>query len=591
MVSGVSTFSEDIHGPPYRVSSIETTAIGKGKGKAADTSITSFTDLEGVSGAFSIADRAKMRQRSQKQPPSSIIEIPSDEEYEVDLKASSLKSKSKGKAKPKAKDKGKTAEKGSSSAVSEPTPNAVPKPRPRPRPIHPIRPKSTHDGIGVIPIPGVDHYRSVSTPPSPSHDVEIPIATSTPARPDPMSWRPDIGQPGSSPLPPSDPPGPSMSTTYNESGYGIPRIETLPNQDEPGKLSSPSSLFSDSASSSKKRKRSPLDIDTEVDQLETSQNAAPVTWGDMARMRFYKGSDYVSPRHMPPPGTFFAGSSQSSIGGGKGYGDLPPGPTPARQSAPQHEIVDLTMLPPTMILSTTAKTSASKPKKPRKHKVTVEDEDLMPPPMIVLDEDEQDEDFDPNDDGETKKKKKKPKAAQKEKKSATGKVTSKKTQVTESSSKRKTQVEVVIATKPPKKGKKKEKSTPSTTESQSKDKDKGEKETFKSAEFIDDSDDDADPLRLVEGAADSITRPAPVPTASPLTKSPYSSIPSVPSSSSKPKQPEDTLSSLNPKSDFDMPKSSLPTKKRTSGSIKRKAVLDSEANKICLLLRTTRPSS
>ncbi|KDR78814.1 hypothetical protein GALMADRAFT_137813 [Galerina marginata CBS 339.88] len=591
-LSGISAFTGDPEDYHSHYPSLLNGVAGNRNGKVTDTPVTSttaaFTDFEGISGSVSIADRAKMRQRTQKPAAvSDFIEITSDEDDdELGLKPSTSKAKIKPKPKPKAKEK--FTEMLKASNVGDPlesTSNS--RPRPRPRPI-PKRPKITHVGIGIVPVSGPPLHAAkprTSTPPPPSHDPEIPIATSTP--PMPMAqprWQQTnfLNNPHTltSQLPPSDPPIPSLSTAYNEYQYdqGLPRIETLPDVGQP---SSPSSLFSDPERPTKKRKRTTPDEEPypEVDELATSQGAP-------GNLDFPGRLDYLSPRDLGPPPTFFAGSSSSSMGGGRGNA-LP-------DHLLEHDVVDLTMLPLTIDPGAAKKAASAKSKKARKKKTAEEDEDMMPPPMIFLDQDEKDEDFDPTADGKPEKKKAKAKPKDKAPKN---KSKSKSKSKDGSDLPRNLQVEVVITSKPSTKGKNKEKPSANTA---TKDKEKGgtkagNKDVFKSREFIQDSDDEADPMGLVGGVnVDEISTTSVVAsihkdnaetTASTSAPSLKITLPATSSTAavavgsacdSRTKPTTKAPSFSNSNLDSDMPKTSSSTSKRRSGGNKRKAIFDSD---------------
>ncbi len=176
-----------------------------------------------------------------------------------------------------------------------------------------------------------------------------------------------------------------------------PPISVLHN----GPPSSPNSLFSENDASNK-RKRSAPEPD-EIDELVTSQGYPE---------RMLPAHIYGTPPHgMPPPPTFFAGSSSSSLGRDRDMASAPPRSLPINAPEPPlpREIVDLTMLPPTMV-------PQSKAKKPKKKKVDLSIYDGSEyNKMLVLDEDECDDNFDPDGEGSSKKKKTKAKAKDKDK--------------------------------------------------------------------------------------------------------------------------------------------------------------------------------
>ena len=448
-----------------------TSPSGKGKEKAADTSITDFAPMQGT-----IADRAKTRQRTQKPSPrstSDVIELTSDEDDDDDeLSLKPSKPQSRPKPKPKAKPKAKDPTKPKQVQVQNtPNPTSVsdPPPRPRPRP-RPKRPKITEEPAPVF-TPGAGPFPPTSTPPIPSHGPEIPIATSPPMPHQNSHTRLTSDHPMNLELPPSDPPMPSFATVHTENH--VPRIETLP-ADRP---SSPSSLFSErsTASKSNKRKRAQPDIEAEIDELATSQGV-PDNVG--------VGGAHISPPMMGPPPTFFAGSSSaSSIV--EGVTTTPSNQIPAEMHIPPGDVVDLTMLPPTL-----APLKVKKPRKSSKAEAGI-DEEAAVPRAVVLDEDDQDGDFNPAGDSATKKK---GKSKAKEKVAKPTKSKGKPKESATAGISPKAQVEVVITTT---KGKGRAKA-PAKNKGKQKDSAAADKEVFKSREFIEDSDDE---LQLVGSAA------------------------------------------------------------------------------------------
>ncbi|CAA7266829.1 unnamed protein product [Cyclocybe aegerita] len=467
-----------------------------------DTSTsTAFTtpQYDDLGPTGTIADRAKTRQRTQSKSKGvfcDVIELTSDEDDELGLKPSTSKKakmspkvKTKTTSKPKAKEK-ETPVTSKAATISDSTTDRPPNVRPRPRP-RPIvkRPKTTHNNDiadpGAVFAYPFARNRPPSGPPSstPSSHTgpEVPIATSPSVMPPPHY----VGKPPQvtiSQLPPSDPPGSSHPTRFGDEedfgGYGehdrnsnrdLPRIETL----EPGRGSSPDSMFDENAEELRQMRQSGQRTSQEgVDEPQTSSS------NGLGRRMTYQ----QIPETMMPP-TFFAGSSSSSIG-------VAPGP--------EHEVVDLTMFP--TLDPTAAQPKASKPKKSKKKKDTEfidvdMDPDAFAMPLPILDEDEADEDFDPSGEGSGKKKAKS-KAKPKPKK-AKGKEGQK-------------VVEVVITSKKTKDKKSDAQKTSSSTGA-----DKGpskatatkgkgklqDKDTFKSREFIEDSDEDADPLRLTNDNA------------------------------------------------------------------------------------------
>lgn len=207
------------------------------------------TDFMDSPDSLSIADRAKTRQRSTRQPslptpgPSTRVSHPFDEDapfdsYQVpdmfgdDDSEDCAASRSTSKPKPRQKQK-KPVEIGgslrSSNVGNDPNPThpaadihiswrgqsspPPPQSRPKPRPIK-RAPKTNN----VEPPSGVETTRNSNQDQQPTSQLSLPIPTS--------------------PLPPSDPPPPT-STMFNDHGGSMPPIVTLP--DPP---SSPSSLFS-----------------------------------------------------------------------------------------------------------------------------------------------------------------------------------------------------------------------------------------------------------------------------------------------------------------------------------------------------------
>ncbi|KAF4613854.1 hypothetical protein D9613_007961 [Agrocybe pediades] len=621
-----------------------TTSAKKEKGKklAADTSIDSVsasgnaTDFDQISSMLStnIADRAKMRQRTQtKKVVEDVIELTSDDDDELKLKP----------AKPKATAKDKQVEKAAEGQREKPRPRPKPKPKPKvknppeqPKDLEPMTMQPPH-GVGVeVPTASTSDLppalkprprprprkraktpeaeNTISAPPSkaadfilpssPPHGPEIPIAT-FPMIPSSTAL--------STHLVATDPAGPSVQGSYNAYtnntiAVHLPRIETLSNpltEDKQAPPSSPNSLFSEGAESFtthiRKRKRpshpNPYaeggDEEDEMDQLIPSSNTM---------------------RKLPPPPTFFAGSSSSSFSGGLGRNDLPgvnAVPPPADQ---EHDIVDLTMLPPTMPpAAKPTKSAATTVKKKKKtkpvHDDAAFDDTFDSAPLVILDEDDADDDFDPSGAGkkgkakaksaksakEKKQKEKKEKAPKKDKgkgkevpkdvslneddftaAAATGvtpdidipaiatESTTKSTNTPPGPPAPRAQVEVVITSKPPstkKKGK-------SQSKAKAKDKDQGkekDKEVFKSREFIEESDDE-----LGMGFPGAPTfgggiREVP-------------ETPTIPRPKPAPGQTEPLAGSAAPAA-ASFPRSTetddVPTKRRASG-VKRKAIIDSD---------------
>lgn len=437
-----------------------------------------ISDVGNFMGTASIADRAKTRQRNTKQSSSAkpnassngqlerhksnanlssdVIELTSDEDDdELGLRASRPRSRPKPKLKMKDKTRDMNLDKntdasGATEITADKSSDAIPDPRPRPRPRpRPLvkRSKTAHESA-VPPLLPLDIPGFPPSSASASHGPELPIATS------PVQSHLPTSQ-----LPPSDSPLPTLITMHDEGD--LPRIETLPNLDFDGPLSSPSSLFSDIGDSTKKRKRTVLDLD--IDELVSDGGPASGQEGIRAGARYNYDNDEAAhvPSHtLPPPPTFFAGSSSSSTGGGNGR---IPSPELGR------DVVDLTMLPPTIEPSGAATKKAAKVNKSRQKKSNT-----------IIDEDDLDDDFDPMES--TKKGKSRPKV----KKSTDTKAKPNKGQ---------RQVEVSIVSKPrtkKTKGKAKEKATA------------GNKDTFKSREFIDNSGDE-DPIQLIPNAKDPAT--------------------------------------------------------------------------------------
>lgn len=440
---------------------------------------------DGISAApSSIADRAKTRQRTQAKKPASpvngdLIELTSDEEVDSVVTGSKLVGQSKPKPKPRVKAKEKELPQATKNVAvaNEELPRPRPRPRPRPKPIV-KRNKTALDSDPLPPhpypfardaLPGANiHF----TPSSSNRDgPELPIATS------PEFLNAKISQ-----LPPSDPPYPSTMTEREDDA--LPPIEILHDRDsdrEGGKrASSPSSLFS--APSSKRRKRRVLDMDNEpqIDQLVSSSPPRP---GLIRTPHAPLLTAYTHPYGrvheedaMPP--TFFAGSSSSA-----GRIERPPEPF---IPPPQLDVVDLTDLPPTIDASfrNTKSTSKKLSKRQKASKSTAQSDPLQDfdaqLPMGAFDNDELDSDFDPVGGPASKKSakgKKQSKGSAKEKKALP--------------KKRKGQLDGVVLTIKKTKGKGKGKES---TE-----------EVFKSREFIEDSEEDDDPLRLVGGTEVELT--------------------------------------------------------------------------------------
>lgn len=517
---------------PSRFTSVERETT---KGMDAETSIASiggaYTDFEGITS--SIADRAKTRQRPTKPPAPillDVIELTSeDEDDELNIKLPQPKAKPKSKSKPKPKTKaieiGKAAAPSpvapdTSMHIEQPKPPALPRPRPRPRPRVPRPPApadQSRDSVTTFPL---------TTPPS--GGPELPIATSPPR------------VPATSQLPPSDPPIPSISTAYNDDPRArAPPIEFLPD----GPLSSPDSLFNENAASNK-RKRTVPELD-ELDELAASQEIPErVLPTDIYRS---------SPRGMQPPSTFFAGSSSSSMWRDR-EAAAAPGANPsidAPEPLPPRDVVDLTMLPPTMVPQHKAK----------KKKVDLSMyEGSEQNKMLVLDEDDRDDDFDPDGEGSSKKKKGKAKAKDKDKPAKSRAKPKPATDTADPPGKGKGKLEVVLDTRPQSKAGAKTKSADKGKQKSA----AANKEVFKSSEFIEDSEDELASID-VAGSSGGIIR---VSTAS------------APTTASSHKQPiQAPRRSPSPLSDWDsdMPKAG-PSDKRASGPKKRKSIVDSDGD-------------
>ncbi|KAJ3504847.1 hypothetical protein NLJ89_g7726 [Agrocybe chaxingu] len=475
----------------------------------ADTSISTASttpqyDDFGPTGT--IADRAKTRQRTQSKAKGTscdVIELTSDEDDELGLKPStskkakmSPKAITKSKSKPKAKEK-ETPAASKAVTISDSTTDRPPNPRPRPRP-RPIakRPKTTHDND--IADPGATFAYpfarnrppagAPSSTPSSHGGPKVPIATSPVVMPPPQ-YVGKLPQVTISQLPPSDPPGSSLPTRFGDKedfgGYGehngnsnrdLPRIETL----EAERGSSPDSMFDENAEELRQMRQSGQRASQEgVDELQTSSSN-----GSGRHMAYQQ----IPETAMPP--TFFAGSSSSSIGAGEGLQEpFAPGP--------EHEVVDLTLFP--TLDPTAAQPKVSKPKKSKKKKDTEfidvdMDPDAFAMPPLILDEDEADEDFDPSGEGSGKKRAKS-KAKPKLKKTK-GKEGQKVVEVviTKKTKDKKGDAQKMSSSSGADKGRSKATATKGKGKLQDKD-------VFKSREFIEDSDEDADPLRLTDNNA------------------------------------------------------------------------------------------
>jgi hypothetical protein len=368
--------------------------------------LNQFSDADNFPGTASIADRAKTRQRNRKSSESTqrlstikskpdamalsddrleqqksnrnvsfdVIELSDEDDDELNLQP---KPKSRPKAKPKLKVKDKRGNTSNDkpldiSSTTETNADEAPyaildsRPRPRPRPLV-KRSKAAQESTvppQLLPfdIPGLLPSSSASA----SHGPELPIATS-PIRP----------QLDGSQVPPSDPPLPTFTILHDENQ--LPPIETLPNLDFDGPLSSPSSLFSDLGGTTKKRKRAVLDQD--IDELASDVDLDSGKRGIGAVQSEYDdGITAQLPSHMlPPPPTFFAGSSSSSIGGGDRR-------IPLHVPSLAHDVVDLTMLPPT--IQPTGAVTAKKTTKAKTSRKKKGD-------PLKMDGDKLDDDFDP----------------------------------------------------------------------------------------------------------------------------------------------------------------------------------------------------
>ena len=462
------------------------TTAGPSQSSNTGGQLNQVSEVENFLGTASIADRAKTRQRNPKSSiqnsfttksnamassaghlgkktisgniSSDIIELTSDEDDdELNLRPSKPKPKPKPKLKVNDKPRNTSNDKtldvpGTTETNTNNSPRVIPDSRPRPRP-RPLvkRSKPAQENTGSPPplppdIPGLFTSSSASV----SHGPELPIATS-PVRPDLHT----------SQLPPSDPPLPTLTTIHDENDF--PPIETLPNHDFDGHLSSPSSLFSDFDGTTKKRKRTAFNL--EIDELASDVDLGleKEQTGVGALYRHDNGVGQEVPPHLlPPPPTFFAGSSSSSIGGGDRR------PPPQAPSELARGVVDLTMLPPTIqpIGAKAMKTATKKAKISRQKKDDA----------ARMDEDELDDDFD-----STKFiKKGNPKPKPKAKKGGDPKA---------KKGKGRADVEDSIVSKPRTRNIK-EKGKGKATAGEDKD-------TFKSREFIDDSGDDQDPIQLI----------------------------------------------------------------------------------------------
>lgn len=364
--------------------------------------------------------------------------------------------------------------------------SAHPRPRPRPRPKLITKHVRAHLDSDPLPphpypsarnplqyeMPAVRQLPASTPPPLYRHELEPLNATS-----------PSAFDPGKS-LPPSDPPNPTLSTPSDgKLSQLLPPIEIFQGResyyDRDSRASSPSSLFSDRSSGSKKMKSGTdkrVGDDEEIDQLMsspsrarpvvTSHHKSPTNRGYNCggRLRREEAQD------IPPP-TFFAGSSSSSADGNN---------EPKHIVTPhsQVEVVDLTDLPPTMDLAIAPHDNSStsrklpKPKKQKNTKAMNPDPDLDFGSIVMRDDDDKDDDFDPQNQTHKKtkgKRKGKDRAKQRRVKKA-------------NATKSKAQLEVVIL----------------RPKSMSKGQEMQGEEIFKSQEFIEDSDEvDDDPLLLV----------------------------------------------------------------------------------------------
>ena len=456
---------------PSTIQQLHTNAVSS----ISDFTTIAFTSRSDAIVSPTIADRAKTRQRTQgtkKRPvihrDDDIIELTSEDDVVEKGTKSSAQSV---KPKPKVKVKVKMADNPLPSVIANPHIDAIdseqprPRVRPRPRPVvKQARPKLdslpphqypfardsfVYDMPAIRPPP-------ISTPIVPYHgQPDLPIATS------PATLNNALGPGMASHLPPSDPPNSSNTTGI---GDALPPIEILQDgeseRDGDSCLLSPSSLFSDSGpkSKAKKRKRGiALDIlenEHEVDQLmpSSSQRLEPTPHVGITILDAYT--------HGPePPPTFFAGSSSA----GQYVGQCDSNAFPNLQA----DFIDLTDLPPTICYA--------KPSKPKKIKVNTEINRTGD-----MSRDEGDSDFKPSGRKSAKKKKGKGKEPVQEKED---KPKAKKGR----SRKKKEQMDGVILQAKDKTGKTKSKGK------------QNEKEVFKSREIINDSDDENDPLLLVEG--------------------------------------------------------------------------------------------
>ena len=403
--SQVSAFTSPGHLHNTTTSSISAFTAGPSK-QTSNTGgqLNQFSDADNFLGTASIADRAKTRQRNRKSSESTqrlsttkpkpdaialsddrlekqksnrnvsfdVIELSDEEDDELSLRP---KPKPRPKTKPKLKVKDKRGNTSNDkpldvSSTTETNTDKSPyatldlRPRPRPRPLV-KRSKAAQESTVPPQLLPFDIPGLLPSSASASHGPELPIATS-PIRP----------QLDASQLPPSDPPLPSLTTIHDENEF--PPIETLHNLDFDGPLSSPSSLFSDFGGTTKKRKRAVLDLD--VDELASDVDLDSGKRGIGAAQSEYDDVTAQAPSHMlPSPPTFFAGSSSSSIGGGDRR-------IPLHVPSLAHDVVDLTMLPPTIQpigAVTTKKTTKAKTSRKKKGDA------------LRMDGDKLDDDFDP----------------------------------------------------------------------------------------------------------------------------------------------------------------------------------------------------
>ncbi|KAF5337928.1 hypothetical protein D9758_013101 [Tetrapyrgos nigripes] len=192
-----------------------------------------------------------------------------------------------------------------------------------------------HNVLDVIELTSGEEDELGMSPPRPKPKLKLKIRRPTslpqPSLPIPTSSiAPSV-------LPPSDPP---------VSSCGIPPIVTLPESYTDSPLSSSPFPSPVQARPKKKKQKQKKPTNEDVDELEADSRS------------MINGQRVLSP--APPP--FFADSSSA---------------------APQHEVIDLSMLPPTALppsagdgANSVASTKQTKPKKPRKKKSDDDDDDI-----------------------------------------------------------------------------------------------------------------------------------------------------------------------------------------------------------------------